>query len=420
MINSMKERYSFKYIRRDFYFKKIEPFIDKDLIKVIIGQRRVGKSYLMLQTIDYIQNRDKDANIIFIDKEKYEYDQIRTYSDLINYCSNLLVADFKNYIFIDEIQDIEDFEKALRHFYSEENIDIYCTGSNANLLASELASTLSGRYVEIKVYSLSYPEFLVFHDIENTKESLDKYLKIGGLPYLRNLRDDEEVISEYLRNIFSTIIYKDIIARYEVRNHSFLESLVNFLASNTGNLISATKISDYLKSQNIKMSTQIVLDYLQYLQNAFLVFKVLRSDTSGKKVFATNNKFYFEDLGLKNAITGFSNIQINQVLENVVYNHLLILGYDINIGVNKNKEIDFICRKDGKTVYLQVTYILSDDDVIEREFGNLSSINDNYPKYVISLDDYAPRNIDGVQHLHLKDFLTDFEQLDKMSYIHDK
>lgn len=397
-------------IKRNLYFNKVEPFIDKNIIKVIVGQRRVGKSYLLLQLIDFVKKRAPDTHIIFIDKEKFDFDNIRNYSDLINYCTARLVANTKNYIFIDEVQDIEGFEKALRHFYSSKNIDIYCTGSNANLLSGELASTLSGRYIELKVYSLTYPEFLVFHNLKNSSASLKRYLQIGGLPYIINLKPEDEVIFEYLKNIFSTIIYKDIIARHGIRNHAFLENLVKYLASNTGNLISAKKVSDFLKSQNLRISPQIVIDYLHYLQNAFLIFKVPRSDISGKKVFETNEKYYFEDIGLKNVLGGISHFQINQVLENVVYHHLLVLGYDIAVGVSGDKEIDFICTKHGRKLYVQVTYLLSDQKVIDREFGNLADVSDNYPKIVVSLDEYAPAGVNGIQHVHLREFLTNFEQ----------
>ena len=395
-----------RYINRNIYTDKILPFTDKNLIKVIVGQRRVGKSYLLFQIIDYIQNNDSKANIIYINKERYEFDTIKNYTELIEYCTNKFRKNHKNYIFIDEIQDIENFEKALRHFSSEPDTDIYCTGSNAKLLSGELASSLSGRYIEIKVYGLSYIEFLEFHQLENHIQSLNKYLEIGGLPYIINLSPQNEVIFEYLRNIFSTIIYKDIITRYKIRNHIFLENLVKYLANNTGNLISAKKISDYLKSQNLKMSPQIVLDYLSYLENAFLVFKVNRSDLSGKKIFETNEKYYFEDIGLKNALTGENNIQINQVVENAVFNHLKIAGYDVKVGVSGNKEIDFIAYKNGKKLYVQAAYLLPDQQVIDREFGNLLEVNNNYKKMVVSLDQYAPKNVQGVEHIHLIDFLS--------------
>lgn len=398
------------YIKRCYYLDKIEPFINKNLIKVLVGQRRVGKSYLLLQIIDHIKSIDNKANIIFIDKEKYEFDSIHSYTDLIEYCNSKIAASGKNYIFIDEIQDIDNFEKALGHFYSQSNIDLYCTGSNANLLSGELATVLSGRYVEIKVFSLSYNEFLKFHQLQNNNENLNKYLRIGGLPYLINLKFEDEVIYEYLQNIFTTIIYKDIITRYNIRNHVFLENLVKYLASNTGNLISAKKISDFQNSQNVKIYPQIVIDYLVFLQNAFLIFKVSRTDIRGKKVFETNEKYYFEDIGLKNVISGTSNFQINQVIENVIYNHLLIRGYDVHVGISREKKIDFVCSKKGKKLYIQATYLLPDQHVINREFGNLSAIKDNYPKLVVSLDDYAPDDVNGIKHLHLKDFLTDFEE----------
>ncbi len=398
-------------IAREIYINKLLPFIDKNLIKVIVGQRRVGKSYLLLQIMEHLKKENTLANIIYINKEKYEFDALRTYQDLTNYCESKLSEVTKNYIFIDEIQDIEHFEKTLRHFYSQPNVDIYCTGSNAKLLSGELATYLSGRYIEIKVYSLSYLEFLKFHNLQNTLESLEYYMQIGGLPYLVNLLPRKEVIFEYLSNILSTIIYKDIIARYHIRNHSFLENLVKFLSQNTGNLISAKKISDYLKSQNIKMSPQIVLDYLQYLENAFLVFKVKRTDLTGKKVFETSEKYYFEDIGIKNALAGENNFQINQVIENLIFNHLKIMGYEINVGVLGDKEIDFICHKQGKKLYLQAAYLLPDEKVKEREFGNLLQINDNYRKVVVSLDKYAPKDYNGIEHIYLLDFLTQINDL---------
>ncbi len=396
-------------IHRANYINKISPFIDKNLIKVIVGQRRVGKSYLLLQLMEYIKNQNNNANIIYIDKEKFEFDTLQNYKDLIQYCETKITEQSKNYIFIDEIQDIEQFEKALRHFYSLAHIDIYCTGSNAKLLSGELATYLSGRYIEFKVYSLSYLEFLQFHKLENNLESLESYMQIGGLPFLINLNGNKEVHFEYLNNIFSTIIYKDVITRYKIRNHFFLENLVKFIARNTGNLISAKKISDYLKSQNIKMSPQIVLDYLQYLENAFLVFKVKRTDLSGKKIFEMGEKYYFEDIGIKNALSGESHFEINQVIENVIYINLKIAGYEVTVGSFENKEIDFICQKQGKKLYIQAAYLLPDAKVREREFGNLLQINDNYRKIVVSLDKFAPHDYNGIEHFYLPDFLTQIE-----------
>ncbi len=396
----------FNYIERPIYINKIIPFIGKNLIKVIVGQRQVGKSYLLYQIMDLVRNRNTNANIIYINKERYEFDSIKNYEDLIAYCNDRLSNSQENLLFIDEIQDIENFEKALRHFHSHGDIDIYCTGSNAKLLSGELATFLSGRFIEIKVFSLSYPEFLTFHNVQNDNQSLSRYLKIGGLPYLINLNPDDEVVFEYLNNIFSTIIYKDIISRYGIRNHVFLENLVHYLALNTGNLISAKKISDFLKSQHVKMSPQIVLDYLSFLENAFLIFKVKRKEITGKKIFETNEKYYFEDIGLKNAIVGHANFSINQIIENVIFNHLTIAGYSISVGISGDKEIDFVCEKDGKKLYVQAAYLIPDKKVSDREFGNLTEVKDNYRKIVVSMDEYAPENDAGIEHFRLIDFLT--------------
>ena len=401
----------FNYIKRPIYINKILPFINKNLIKVIVGQRRVGKSYLLFQIIDIVREQNPDANIIYINKEKFEFDKIKVYKDLIVYVDLKLKKQKKNYLFIDEIQDIENFEKALRHYHTEQYIDIYCTGSNAQLLSGELASYLSGRYIEIKVFSLSYLEFLIFHKLDNNQESLTRYLNFGGLPYLINLPNNQQVVIEYLENIFSTIIYKDIITRYGIRNHYFLENLIKFLANNTGNLISAKKISDYLKSQNLKMSPQIVLDYLSFLEKAFLIFKVKRTVLTAKKIFEINEKYYFEDWGLKNAITGIENFSINQVIENVVFSHLKIQGYSINVGFVGNREIDFICEKQGKKLYVQAAYLIPDKNVEDREFGNLLEINDNYRKIVVSMDENAPKNVNGIEHILLRDFLTNSAEL---------
>jgi uncharacterized protein len=394
------------YIDRNAYLDKILPFIDKNLIKFITGQRRVGKSYLLYQVMGLLIKEDSNANIIHIDKEKYDFDKIKSYEDIIEYCNPLIFKDKRNYIFIDEVQEIHQFEKALRHYYSFPNIDIYCTGSNARLLSGELATFLSGRYIEFKVYSLSYTEFLQFHKLEDSDKSLLEYMKIGGLPYLVNLMKSDKVIYDYLGNILSTIIYKDIVARHSIRNTYFLENLVKFLATNTGNIISAKKISDYLKSQKVNMSPQIVLDYLNYLEKAFLIFKVKRSDITGKKVFEVNEKYYFEDWGLRNAILGIENFSVNQIIENIIYLHLKINHYEVYIGSMGNHEIDFVGEKKGKKLYVQAAYLLPDEKVREREFGNLQKIKDNYRKIVVSMDPYAPSNVDGIEHFQLREFLV--------------
>lgn len=393
-------------IKRETYLKKTQPYINKNLIKVFVGQRRVGKSYLMLMTSMHIANQNPDANIIFIDKEQYEFDTITDYHALIKHVESKLDNGKQNYLFIDEIQEISQFEKALRHFQNKLDIDCYCTGSNAEILSGELATLLSGRYITINVSSLSYIEFLEFHQLPNTNDSLNKYLKWGGLPFIINLEKDDRVIFDYLSNILSTIVYKDILYRYKIRNVEFFDRLIHFLAANTGNLITAKKISDYLKTQKTDISPRVILNYLQYLQNAFLVYKLNRIDVNSKKIFEINDKYYFEDWGLRNAILGPAHFSIPDILENVVFSHLKQLGYTVNVGVLKNLEIDFIAKKQGHTLYVQVAYLIPDQKVHEREFGNLEFINDNYPKYVVSLDPVEIKSHKGIKHLHLRDFLT--------------
>ncbi len=398
-------------ISRNRYFNKIKPFINKNIIKVLTGQRRVGKSYLLLQLKEEILKLNKDSNVIFINKEYFEFSFIRNSDDLYSYVESKISLEHQNYLMIDEIQDIFEFEKVLRHYQSKNNVDIYCTGSNATMLSSELSTHLSGRHVEFKIYSLSYLEFLEFNNLDSNKNSLDKYLQHGGLPFLRNLPDDNIVIKEYLKGIYTTIIYKDVVGRNNIRNTIFLENLVHFLASDIGNIISGQKIRDYLKSQGIKTSTQNVLNYLTYLENAFLVYKVLRKDIIGKRIFEINNKYYFEDWGLSNAIIGDDYFDIGKTIENVIYINLLIAGYNVKVGQTGDREIDFIAEKDGTKIYVQASYLIPTEKVKQREFGNLLLVKDNYPKYVVSLDEYLIGNFEGIKHLHLKEFLENIDNL---------
>jgi len=392
-------------IERKSYLQYIKPFINQKLIKVFVGQRRVGKSYLMKMTSNYILKQNQDANIIFVDKEQYEFDSIRDYHSLISYVESKLSATKQNYLFVDEVQEIIGFEKALRHFQNKNTVDIYCTGSNAEMLSGELATLLSGRYIEINVSSLSYIEFLKFHKLNDINDSLYKYLKWGGLPFIKNLEKDDEIIFDYLSNILSTIVYKDILYRYKIRNVEFFDRLIQYIAANTGNLITSKKISDYLKSQKVDISSKVILTYLKYLQNAFLVYKLKRVDVNSKKVFEINDKYFFEDWGLRNALLGLGHFSIPDTLENVVFSHLKQLGYDVSVGVLKNLEIDFIAKKDQDIIYVQVAYILSSEKVKEREFGNLELIKDNYPKYVVSLDQVEIGSYKGIKHIHLREFL---------------
>lgn len=393
------------YIDRPAYLEKIRPFIGKSMIKVLTGQRRVGKSCLLMQVRDIIQKQDPGKRIVYINKELYEFSGITNPETLFGYLNSVAERDDSVALFIDEIQDIDSFEIVLRDLVTLKHYDIYCTGSNANLLSGELASYLGGRYIEIKVYPLSYTEFLTFHRLKDTVPVFYDYLRWGGLPYLIHLDKDHEVIGEYLKSIYSTILLKDVVARFGIRNVKFLENLVHFLADNTGSLVSAKKISDYLKSQKINISTQVVIDYLGYLESSFMIDRVKRTGIEGKKIFEIGEKFYFEDIGIRHAVTGYKTTDIHKMLENIVHLHLRIAGYQVGVGTEGSREVDFIAEKGGKRIYIQVAYMLTDPQTIEREFGILLKINDNFPKYVLTMDDLkSSTSHKGILLMHVKDF----------------
>lgn len=393
------------YIERNLYLQRIMPFVQKDIMKILVGQRRVGKSYMLFQLMDRISALDPNGQQIYINKELHEFSDLRSSTDLLAYIDSHRKTNHRLYLFIDELQDIENFEQALRNLQAMGNIDIFGTGSNATLLSGELATYLSGRYVEIKIYGLTYAEFLQFHNREMGRESFNAYLKFGGLPYLKHLSLKENVVFDYLRNITDAILLKDIVARYDIRNVSFLQRLTRFLADNVGSMVTARKISQHLKSQRIKISHNLVLDYLSHLTNAMLVLSANRYDIVGKKIFEVGEKYYFEDLGIRNALVGFKTTDINKILENVVFLHLLAAGYDVTIGRIGNREVDFVCEKAGERIYVQVAYLIVDDKTREREFGNLLSIPDNYPKIVVSMDDITGGSYQGIRHTSIEDFV---------------
>lgn len=394
-------------INRPIYINKVSPFINKNIIKVFTGQRRVGKSYLLYQIIALIQKTDAKANIVYINKEDLAFSSIKNAEELNKYVLSKKVKKGKTYLFIDEIQDITNFESALRSLLLEEDLDIYCTGSNANMLSRDIAGYLSGRFIEIVVYSLSYTEFLDFHKLDNNQNSLEKYTKFGGLPYLIHLPLEAEVVFEYLKNIYTTIVYRDIINRFQIRNTFFLEQLVLFLASNTGSLFSAKKISDFLKSQQINMPANQVQTYISHLVNAFVVHQVKRFDIVGKRVFEIHEKYYFENVGIRHALWGYRIEDRGKVMENIVYNHLLCQGYAVKVGIIGDLEIDFVAQRNGETKYIQVALSLNEEKTIEREFGNLKKVKDNYPKMVVTLDEYHGNTHEGIVAMDLRTFLSE-------------
>ncbi len=393
-------------IVRPLYLARVEPFIGKSLIKIFTGQRRVGKSFLLFQVMQIIREKDSKACIIYINKEDLTFSDIKTAEDLNDYIQQHKAHRGKTFIFIDEIQDIEHFEIALRSLLLDENLDVYCTGSNANMLSRDIAGVLSGRYIEINVYSLSYEEFLVFHRLDDKAATLDQYLRYGGLPYLMHLTLSPEVVYEYLKNIYTTILFRDVVNRYGVRNTVFLEQLVAFLSSNIGSIFSAKKISDFLKVQKVNMAPNQVTLYLHHLCNAFLIHQVRRYDITGKRLFEIGEKYYFENFGIRNALWGYRIEDRAKIMENAVYNHLLISGYTVEVGILGDKEIDFIAQKQGEKLYIQVALSLNDEKTIKREFGNLQKIQDNYPKMVITMESFSGNTYEGILNIDLRSFLT--------------
>lgn len=391
--------------RRSSYLEKIKPFIGKNIIKVLTGQRRVGKSYLLFQIIQWIKEQDKKASILYINKEDLAFSFLKTAEDLNEYVLTNATKSGKTYVFIDEIQDVENFGDALRSLLLHSNLDIYCTGSNANLLSGDIAGHLSGRYIAFDVFSLSYPEFIFFHALTENEESLTKYLKYGGLPYLIHLELKDEIVFEYLKNIYQSIVYRDIINRYAIRNVNFLEQLIVFLAAHTGSIFSAKKISDFLKSQRIKMAPNQVQNYIQHLVNAFLIHKVSRYDLIGKRMFEIGEKYYFENLGIRNGLWGYRLEDRGKIMENSVYNHLVYKGYKVRVGMLGSKEIDFIAEKEGEKIYIQVALTINDTPTLERELGNLQQIKDNYPKKIITMESFSGNTVEGIQNESLREFL---------------
>lgn len=396
-------------IRRQSYIDKIEKYLGKETIIVLVGQRRVGKSCI-LKMIRDDKMADSDNNVIYIDKEKWQYDAIQTYKDLNEYIERYWVNDKHNYILIDEVQDIEEFERSVRSFRTEPNTDIIITGSNARMLSNELSTLIGGRYKEIYIQSLSYNEFLEFHNLSDNDESLSLYIQYGGMPGLAKIGLEEDDAREYQIDIYHTVLLKDVIMRNQIRNVPFLENLVRFLADNIGKLISANSIAKYMKSQGESITSSVVINYISFLCEAYILHKVNRYDIHGKRVFENNDKFYFEDNGVRNAIAGGTREgDIEKVIENIIYQHLVRLGFQVYVGQLQAGEIDFVCTKpEGQRIYVQASFIIAEQATREREFGNLRSIKDNYPKYVISMTPLLTKNDDdGITHIHLRKFLRE-------------
>ena len=396
-------------IIRKPYLDKIEQALGKDVIIVLVGQRRIGKSYLLRQLKDE-KAQDSSANIIYVDKEKKEFDDIRDYHDLNAFIDGHRVKGKTNYILVDEIQDIAEFERTVRSYREEPDTEIVITGSNSLMLSSELTTLIGGRYKEIYVQALSYNEFLTFHQLPDNDDSLAKYINFGGLPGLQKIGLDENDVREYQQDVLNTVLLKDVIMRNNIRNPVFLDNLIRFLADNTGKIVSANSISKFMRSQGQSITSTAVINYIKALCETYVIHKVNRFDIHGKRLFESNDKYYFEDNGIRNCLGGGNREgDIEKVMENVVYNHLVRLGYEVTVGQLQASEIDFVCSKPtGERVYVQVAYIIADEATRQREFGNLRAIHDNYPKYVISMTPLVTRSNDGgIIHLNLRKFLKE-------------
>ena len=397
-------------VKRDLYLDRISSLIDKDIIKIIVGVRRCGKSYMFNLIIEELLERgiSKD-NILLINFESAKYRNVSNPREL-----DLLVEDLtkdingKIYMFFDEIQNVDEWEKSINSFRVDYDCDIYLTGSNSKLLSGELATHLAGRYMEIKMYPFSFKEYLDYKKTSPNKKAFTDYLIYGGFPFLLSLESEIDK-TEYLNDIFNSIFLKDVIERYIIRDAGLLTRIVDFILDNTGKIVSSKSISDYLRSkEKIKVSPKTIYNYLDYLTKACLLYKVQREDLEGKKILSINEKYYCVDQGFNQVRIGRNQINNSRIMENIVYFELLRRGYEITIGCIGNYEIDFVCKKMSEKIYVQVTRELTHEDTIEREFRPLLLVKDNYPKYVISTDEFDMSR-DGIKHMNILDFLLSDE-----------
>ena len=398
--------------KRELYIEKIKPFIDKDIIKVLTGIRRSGKSVMLKLIMEELkQNKIDEKQFININFENLINRELTTADKLHEYIlKKASEIKKKYYIFLDEIQEVKNWEKCINSLRVNEeyDFDIYITGSNAKLLSGELSTYLAGRYVEFVIYPFSFKEFLetlksIQQDV-STREAFQKYVKFGGMPFLYNLAFEEEASLQYLKDIYSSIILKDITQRNKIRDTDLLERVISYLIMNVGNNFSATSISKFFKSENRKVSVETILNYIKAAEESFLIYRVSRDDLIGKKVLNVNEKYYIADHGMREAILGSNQRDINQIFENIIYLELLRKGYTVRVGKVDNLEVDFVCTKGNEKIYVQVAYLLASSETIEREFTSLEKIDDNYPKYVISMDEFdMSRN--GIKHINIIDFL---------------
>ena len=397
-------------IKRELYMKRIRPFIGLDLIKVITGIHRCGKS-VMLELIkqELIESGVNPIQFISINFEDLSYSHLQTAKSLHDEITNRTKdIDGKVYLFFDEIQEVKDWEKCINSFRVSLDCDIYITGLNAKLLSGELATYLSGRYVEFVIYPFSFKEFMeLFRTIypnNSIQQCFQKYLITGGMPYLANIRYEDEPSKQYLHDLFNSVQLKDIVKRNKIRDVDLLERIIAYVIANVGSTFSASSVAKFLKSEQRTVAPETILNYIKYCCDAYLFYQVKRVDLQGKQILSTNEKYYIADHGIREAVFGGNMRDINLILENIVYLELLRRGYKVTVGKTGKKEIDFVCDKRGEKLYVQVTYLLASEDTIKREFGAYDTIRDNFPKYIVSLDEFdMSRN--GIKHRNIRDFL---------------
>ncbi len=396
-------------IIRTRYIEKVKPFVNNDIIKVFVGVRRSGKTVLLSQIENMLIESAgvPQENFIKMNFESMKYSNVRNAEQLYAYieqkASNI---NGKVYIMLDEIQMVEQWEKAINSFRVDFDCDIYITGSNSKLLSGELATLLSGRYIQIKIYPFTLSEVKEFMQEQNRFESDEKlfadYLKYGGFPQ-RMLMTDEQAIETYLHDIYEAIVIRDIVERHKVKDISVLKRTLEFLLDNIGNPFSGRNISGRLTSEGMKVATSTLLNYVEYFKEAFILFNASRYNIKGKNILASTEKYYAVDVGLRNIVKKSENIDSSKLFENVVYTEMLSRGYEVQVGKLDEQEIDFICYKGDKKIYIQVAYLINEHDE-KREFGNLEKIADNYPKYVVS-GDLIDLSRNGIIHKNIIDFL---------------
>ncbi len=395
-------------ISREHYIEKIMPFIDKPLIKVITGMRRTGKSTIMKLLIENLVGRNiSRERIIYLNMESLDNEKFRDINVLNEFIKEQKKAVSGGlYLFIYEVQEIRSWEKLVNSLLSEGNIDIIITGSNSRLLSGELSTYLTGRYVEFHIYPLTFSEFMRFRNIINYSDNdFYDFIKFGGLPGIHQIEYNVEPIYQYLSSVSDSIIFKDVVMRNNIRDSSLLEKLIIFIASNIGNIFSARSVADYLKKERRTLGIETIYNYIKYLETAFYINKVERYDIAGKKYLETHEKYYLTDVGLLNASLGYKENSINAYLENIVYLELKKRAYQVYIGKIDDYEIDFIAEKSNEKVYIQVAYLLADEKIREREYRPFYKINDNYPKFVLTMDKIPSNNTDGIIRKYIPDFL---------------